>query len=94
VQLPDTAGRRGVSLVGSRPCLYGVGKVAHIMYRHNGHPVSLFMLPREAREDQLVEVFGHKCRIWSQGGRTFVLVGRESAAEIEQMTELVRTTIR
>ena len=26
----------GLELVGSRPCLYGEGKIAHIMYRHNG----------------------------------------------------------
>ena len=31
----------GLRLVGSRSCLYGAGKVAHIMYRHDGHPVSV-----------------------------------------------------
>ena len=30
--------RAGLELVGARPCLYGEGKVAHIMYRHNGRP--------------------------------------------------------
>jgi anti-sigma factor RsiW len=94
VQLPETSGRDDVSLVGSRPCLSGEGKVAHIMYRHHGQPVSLFMVPGEARPDQIVEVFGHQCRIWSQGDRTFVLVARESPAELERMAALVRTTIR
>jgi anti-sigma factor RsiW len=94
VELPDTSGHVDVRLVGSRPCLYGEGRIAHIMYMHNGQPVSLFMLPREARQDQLVQVFGHQCRIWSEGDRTFVLVARESAPEMEQMVALVRTTIR
>jgi anti-sigma factor RsiW len=94
VHLPDTTDHTDVSLVGSRPCLYGEGKVAHIMYRHNGQPVSLFMLPRETRADQMVEVFGHQARIWSEGDRTFVLVARETAPELEQMAALVRTTIR
>ena len=94
VQLPDTSDHSDVTLVGSRPCLSGEGKVAHIMYKHNGQPVSLFMLPGETRADQLVEVFGHQCRIWSAGDRTFVLVARESPAELEQMAALVRTTIR
>ena len=94
VELPDTSGHADVSLVGSRPCLYGEGKVAHIMYTHNGQPVSLFMLPREARQDELLQVFGHQCRIWSEGDRTFVLVAQESAPEMEQMAALVRTTIR
>lgn len=94
VHLPDTSGHAEVSLVGSRPCLYGEGKVAHIMYMHNGKPVSLFMLPRETRQNQIVQVFGHSARIWSEGDRTFVLVARESVPELEQMAALVRTSIR
>src|SRR5206468_2348458 len=43
--LPDNPERVGLELVGARPCLYGEGKVAHIMYTHDGRPVSLFMLP-------------------------------------------------
>ncbi|MGC4085602.1 MAG: zf-HC2 domain-containing protein [Vicinamibacterales bacterium] len=94
VHLPDTAGHDDVQLVGSRPCLYGEGKVAHIMYMHRGQPVSLFMLPRETREDQVVSVFGHNARIWSAGDRTFVLVARESASELDQMVAFVRTTMK
>ena len=41
---PGSTGRRA-------PCLYGEGKVAHMMYRHNGRPVSLFMLPEDARAE-------------------------------------------
>jgi anti-sigma factor RsiW len=92
--LPDISDNGDVSLIGSRPCLYGEGKTAHIMYRHNGQPVSLFMLPRESRADQLVKVLGHQARIWSAGDRTFVLVADESAPEMERMTALVRTTLR
>ena len=94
VHLPDTAGHEDVSLVGSRPCLYGEGKVAHIMYMHRGQPVSLFMLPRETREEQVVSVFGHQARMWTEGDRTFVLIARESAPQLDQMVALVRTTIR
>jgi anti-sigma factor RsiW len=94
VQLPDESGQGALDLVGSRPCLYGEGKVAHIMYTYNGQPVSLFMLPRETRASELVQVFGHRARIWSESNRTFVLVARESAAEMEHMAALVRTTIR
>jgi len=94
VHLPDDSGQGELNLVGSRPCLSGEGKVAHIMYTHNGQPVSLFMLPSETRASELVQVFGHKARIWSEGGRTFVLVSRESAPEMERMAALVRTTIR
>ena len=77
-----------------RPCMTGEGKVAHIMYRHHGQPVSLFMLPHDARPEQVVEVFGNRARIWSSGARTFVLVAREPEPELERMVALVRTTVR
>ena len=64
------------------------------MYMHRGQPVSLFMLPRETRQEQVVSVFGHQARMWTEGDRTFVLIARESAPELDQMVALVRTTIR
>jgi hypothetical protein len=94
VHLPDHAEREGLELVGSRPCLYGQGQVAHIMYRHNGRPVSLFMLPRTRRADQLVNVLGHEAAIWSVGDRTFVLVAREARSEVERMAAFVHAAIR
>src|SRR5262249_28747873 len=45
LQLPEEPERVGLELVGARPCLYGEGRIAHLMYRHNGMPVSVFMLP-------------------------------------------------
>ena len=89
MHLPEHAERAGLELVGARPCLYGEGRVAHIMYRHNGHPVSIFMLPRSARAEELVEVMGHQAAIWSVGNRTFVLIAREPRAEVERMTSFV-----
>lgn len=94
VQLPAHPERAGLELVGARPCLYGQGKIAHIMYRHHGHPVSVFMLPRSARNDELVEVLGHQAAIWSVGNRTFVLVTKEPRAEVERMTSFVHAALR
>jgi anti-sigma factor RsiW len=94
MHLPENPDRAGLELVGARPCLYGEGKVAHIMYRHNGNPVSVFMLPRSARAEELVEVMGHQAAIWSVGGRTFVLVAREPRDEVERMTSFVHGSLR
>jgi anti-sigma factor RsiW len=93
-RLPVDADRAGLELVGSRPCLYGEGRVAHVMYRHNGRPVSLFMLPKTTRAADLVEVFGHEAAIWSVGGRTFVLISRDSQAEIERLAAFVQATLQ
>jgi anti-sigma factor RsiW len=94
VQLPDDPSRAGLELVGARPCLYGEGKVAHIMYRHGGRPVSLFMLPDSVRTQELVEVLGHEAAIWCAGNRTFVLIAREPRPEVERMASFVRAAIR
>jgi anti-sigma factor RsiW len=93
MHLPDDPARAGLELVGARPCLYGEGKIAHIMYRHEGHPVSLFMLPKTARTEGLVEVLGHEAKIWCVGNRTFVLLAREPRAEVERMASFVQASL-
>jgi anti-sigma factor RsiW len=93
MHLPDDPASAELELVGSRPCLYGEGKVAHIMYRHNGRPVSLFMLPKTARAQQLVRVLGHEAAIWCVGNRTFVLVAREPRPEVERLASYVKATL-
>jgi anti-sigma factor RsiW len=94
MHLPEDPSRAGLELVGSRPCLYGEGKIAHIMYRHQGQPVSLFMLPRTARTEELVEVLGHEAAIWCAGNRTFVLVSDEPRREVERMATFVQASLR
>jgi len=92
--LPERPDREGLELVGSRPCLYGEGRVAHIMYRHNGNPVSLFMLPRSRRADAVIDVLGHEATVWSVGDRTFVLIAREEKSQTERLASFVRASIQ
>jgi anti-sigma factor RsiW len=94
MHLPEEPSRAGLELVGSRPCLYGEGKIAHIMYRHQGQPVSLFMLPRTARTEELVEVLGHEAAIWCDKDRTFVLVSGEPRRDVERMATFVQASLR
>lgn len=90
VKLPAGFEREGLDLVGSRPCLYDGGRVAHVMYRHHGQPVSLFMLPGVVRRERLIAALGHECAIWSDDVRTFVLVARESRADVERLARVAR----
>jgi anti-sigma factor RsiW len=92
--LPDAPERAGLELVGARPCLYAEGRIAHIMYRHQGRPVSIFMLPNATRSRELVEVLGHQAAIWCVGNRTFVLIAREPRREVEQMASFVQASLR
>ena len=45
VPIPAPAPRADVHLVAVRRCLYGEGVVAHVLYRVEGEPVSLFVMP-------------------------------------------------
>ena len=92
MHLPDTS-RAGLELVGARPCLYGEGRIAHIMYRHQGRPLSLFMLPETARAQEIVEVLGHEAAIWCANNRTFVLVSGEPRREVEQIASYVQASL-
>jgi anti-sigma factor RsiW len=94
MHLPADAARNPLELIGARQCLYGEGRVAHIMYRHAGRPVSLFMLPKTARTQQLVDVLGHEAAIWCAGNRTFVLIAREPKPQVEQLASFVKAELR
>ncbi len=93
-RLPEDPERAGLELVGARPCLYGEGRVAHIMYRYHGQPVSLFMLPQSTRPESLTEVMGHECAVWSTGNRTFVLISREPRDDVARMASFVQASLR
>jgi hypothetical protein len=88
---PETA---GLELVGARPCLYGEGLMAHVMYTHEGRPVSVFMLPGTERPDDLIEVLGHQAVVWSSEGRTFVLMTRGPQAEARRIAAFLHETLR
>lgn len=82
MHVPASSAEHGVRLVGGRRCLYSDGTVPHVMYRAEAGaaPVSLFRLEGVTRDEAEVTTMGHRCRIWSRGGHTYVLVAPESIA--------------
>lgn len=94
VHLPARPEAAGLELVGARSCLYAEGRMAHIMYRYRGRPVSVFMLPHTARADERLEVLGHEAAIWSSGGHTFVLIAQEPKAEMARLASFVFGSLR
>ena len=96
MHVPEPAGE-GLELVGARPCLYMRGKAAHLMYRHHGQPLSVFMLPQLARlgkPQERLDIMGHEATVWSQGGRTFVLVAREPEPEMARAVTAIQAALR
>jgi anti-sigma factor RsiW len=94
VDVPGDSDANHLRLVGGRRCLYGEGTIAHVLYRHNGAPLSLFMLPADVRQSEIVEVMGHAAIIWSQNRRTFVLLGSEPRPEMEKIAGYIRAMVK
>jgi anti-sigma factor RsiW len=92
--LPEQPEQAGLELVGARPCLYGEGTVAHIMYRHEGSTISVFMLPRRQRPEEQLGVLGHQAAVWSDGDRTFVVVARKSREELQRIAAFIHDRLR
>jgi len=75
----------GLQLVNMRRCFCGEGPAAHAMYRLNGRPVSLYVIPHAGHERGSAEVFGHDAVIWSNANTTYVLVGKEPRETLEAL---------
>ncbi len=75
VQLPEPRSAAGAQLVSVRSCLYGEGMVAHVLYRIDGAPVSMFVLPGRSRSAVDVSAFGRHAEVVTGDGATYVLVG-------------------
>ena len=81
--------------MGARTCLYGGGRVAHIIYTWMGQPLSVYVLPRRTLGDeaQFVNRFRHNSIMWSQNDRTYIMVtSHRRDPALEQMVAYVRST--
>jgi len=76
--VPPTAGATDGHLVAVRRCIYGDGRAAHLLYTVGGQPVSLFILPGVERPKADLAVLGQSEVVWSQHGRTYMLVADAS----------------
>ena len=94
VHVPPSSDKDRVELVNARRCLYVDGRVPHLMYKSNGQDVSLFILEGETRRPADVEAFGHRTRIWSRGGNTFVLVSPATEDQVASAIDYVRQEAR
>ena len=69
------------------------GRVAHILYRHDGRPLSLFIVPGTTTATQQLAVMGHQAMIWSRGGSTFVVLAREPRDDVARVAAYIRNVV-
>ena len=81
------------------------GRVAHVMYKWRGEPLSVFVMPRTIRpigqpqkpagqQQEIVEKFGHEAIMWTEGDRTYVILARAQPADLQPVVVYVRANAR
>jgi anti-sigma factor RsiW len=97
IDVPDSSASAGLELLGVRRCAMSSGRVAHLMYRWHGQPLSMFVVPRTIRgipdRQEFVEKFGHEAVIWSGKDRTYVLLAHARPTELAPIVGYVRQTV-
>ena len=92
VSVPASLPSERLDLLAVRRCLYGDGRAAHLLYRVDGEPVSLFILPGLTRPAAELSLFGHDEVVWTQGDRTYMLVARAGlASDLARVAPYLRT---
>ena len=89
ITLPRSADAAGLQLVGVRRCYCAEGAAAHVMYRLNGLPVSLYMIRDSSRTRAAADLFGHDTVIWSAQGTTYALVSREPRETLDRLAAVL-----
>ena len=93
-RVPESSPDERLRLIGARRCLTGEGTNAHILYRLDDHPVSLYVVPNEARTDATVNVLGRQAVLWSRDNDTYVLVADKSTADLGRIARYMQHATR
>lgn len=98
LKVPATSAVQDLQLLGVRRCVSSEGRVAHMMYRWRGEPLSVFVLNSRAGAaddpgagiEASIRRIGEQAVIWSRGDRTYAVVARGEAAAVQQVARYVR----
>jgi anti-sigma factor RsiW len=94
--------KEGLQLLAVRRCGSPRGHVAHVLYRWWDEPLSVYVLngtvddgvegAGDPRAHETIVTRGERAVIWTSHGRTYAVVARSQAAEIERVAEYIRTS--
>ena len=89
-RVPPSAPLERLRLVGARRCLTAEGTNAHVLYRVDGRPLSLYLLPDDVRTAAAVQVLGRDAVVWSGDNGTYVLVGEHGRGDAQRVASYMR----
>ena len=93
--VPASSEPAGLELRSVRRCGVTDGRVAHLIYDWRGEPLSVYVLNSEAVEGtSQVQRFGHQSVMWSQNGRTYVvLTGASRREDLAGVVHYMRSNV-
>jgi len=96
--VPRSAPLEQLELLDVRRCMSTQGGSAHIMYKWHGEPLSVYVLNSVSKSDvhveRLVSSIGEQAVIWTDGGRTYAVVGRAKPDDLTHIAHYLRESAR
>jgi anti-sigma factor RsiW len=94
IGVPPSSAEHNLKLVGVRRCFSTDGAAAHCMYRWRDEDLSVYIIPRALEgvgaAQQVLEKFGRGAIMWSNGGRTYLVVTRGRPDGFEAVAGYIR----
>lgn len=97
VTVPASSNAQELQFVCLRRCLVTEGRVAHLMYKWRGQPLSVYVLPSSVGDEgtaRLLERFGYEAIIWNNRGRTYVVVSRGRPDDLDGVVQYVKASVQ
>jgi anti-sigma factor RsiW len=93
--VPASSVPAGLELRAVRRCGVTDGRVAHLIYDWRGEPLSVYVLnSRTVEGTAQAQRFGHDSVMWSQNGRTYVVLARTSRRdELAGVVQYMRSNV-
>jgi len=89
----------GLTLLGIRRCGSTRGRVAHILYKWHGAPLSVYVLNHRfdhsasAAHDHDVTRLGEHAIVWTEHDRTYAVIADQGLPDLQRVATYVRRTI-
>jgi anti-sigma factor RsiW len=95
LRVPASSSSTGLELRAVRRCAVTDGRVAHVIYEWQGEPLSLYVLPEKVvgEPEQVVERFSHESVVWSQNGRTYVVLAHGRERDLDGVVRYVKANV-
>lgn len=97
IKVPENSSQQQLEFLCVRRCLVTEGRAAHLMYTWRGQPLSVYVLPTvvgRGEERTIVERFGHEAVLWTARGRTYVVLARGTAEEVDAVAGYVKASVQ